>query len=304
MSSFKQIIVKAINKVSKADPSLDRPDGPTHEEAIAAFTVALLAELFPESPASKPKVKKAKKADVISATETDGVLTVAAVDSPTKEKKKRGPMSDEAKAAMAAKKAATLAAKKADSPAKAEEEKPKKSPKAKTEKVKAEKSPKVKAEKESPKKSPKVKAEKVKAEKESPKPKKVKAKKAEPAEDANLQKIDPTWRKHLKKAAGDNYKKEQEAELLSFVNSLTKNDFDAKRAEDHIKTFLGVPAAEKADSELEIVEFNDQDYYVNPETKRVYEGEGELDAETGAWTSYKPVGYVGMAAFADMKLDE
>ena len=59
----------------------------------------------------------------------------------------------------------------------------------------------------------------------------------------------------------------------------------------------------KVEADLTVVEFNGKEYYVNPETKRVYEGEGSYDEETG-WTNYKPVGYVGMAAFAEMKVEE
>ena len=52
-----------------------------------------------------------------------------------------------------------------------------------------------------------------------------------------------------------------------------------------------------------IVVFNGKEYFVNPETKRVYEGEGTCDAD-GNWTNYKGVGYVGMAMFAEMKVED
>jgi hypothetical protein len=86
---------------------------------------------------------------------------------------------------------------------------------------------------------------------------------------------------------------------------LDKAAFDAKRAEDHVKEFLAQsgPADGKVEAEVIIVEFNGKEYYVNPETKRVYEGEGEYDDETETWTTMKPVGYAGMAAFADMELE-
>jgi hypothetical protein len=302
MSSFKQLLVNAIIKVTHANPSLDRPDGPSATEARDEFIASLVAELFPEN--TFVHIKKSKVAEA----------------SPVVEKKKRGPMSDEAKAAMKAKRDATIAAKSAGNspvaaevkPTKAKKAKvdpvpegtgtlvadpePKKSPKAK--KVKEEKSPKAKKVKEE--KSPKAKKVKEAAEEKTPK-----AKKAAVAEDANLQKIDPTWRKHLKKAAGDKYAKEQEAGLLTFLNALDKAAFDAKRAEDHVKEFLAQsgPADGKVEAEVIIVEFNGKEYYVNPETKRVYEGEGEYDDETETWTTMKAVGYAGMAAFADMELE-
>jgi hypothetical protein len=50
-----------------------------------------------------------------------------------------------------------------------------------------------------------------------------------------------------------------------------------------------------------VVEFNGVDYYVNPETKRVYEG---VMSEDGELKITRPVGYVGMADFKDMTLDD
>jgi hypothetical protein len=291
MSSFKQLLVNAIIKVTHANPSLDRPDGPSATEARDEFIASLVAELFPEN--TLVHIKKSKVAEA----------------SPVVEKKKRGPMSDEAKAAMKAKRDATIAAKSAGNSPVAAEVKPTKAKKAKVDPVpegtgtlvadpEPKKSPKAKKVKEE--KSPKAKKVKEAAEEKAPK-----AKKAAVAEDANLQKIDPTWRKHLKKAAGDKYAKEQEAGLLTFLNALDKAAFDAKRAEDHVKEFLAQsgPADGKVEAEVIIVEFNGKEYYVNPETKRVYEGEGEYDDETETWTTMKAVGYAGMAAFADMELE-
>ena len=280
MSSFKQLLVNAIIKVTHANPSLDRPDGPSATEARDEFIASLVAELFPEN--TFVHIKKSKVAEA----------------SPVVEKKKRGPMSDEAKAAMKAKRDATIAAKSAGNSPVAAEVKPTKAKKAKVDPV-PEGTGTLVADPE-PKKSPKAKKVKEAAEEKTPK-----AKKAAVAEDANLQKIDPTWRKHLKKAAGDKYAKEQEAGLLTFLNALDKAAFDAKRAEDHVKEFLAQsgPADGKVEAEVIIVEFNGKEYYVNPETKRVYEGEGEYDDETETWTTMKAVGYAGMAAFADMELE-
>ena len=283
MSSIKQIITNAINKVS-TDSQYAGKAYENADEARADFTKFLLAELFPENPSvPSPKVKKvkAKKAVEELATAMEG-LTVDSVPETTaplppspenKERKKRAPMSDEAKAAMKAKRDATVAAKKSPAPTEGGS-----SAAAEPEPVE-----------EKPKK---------------------KARKAKTAADANLPKIDPTWKKHLKKAAGDKYGKDLENELLTFVNAMDNTAFNNTGAEDHIKTFMAQkdkPAPMdvddgKVEAEMDIVEFNGKDYYVNPETKRVYEGEGEMDAE-GSWTNYKAVGYVGMAAFAEMKLE-
>ena len=134
-----------------------------------------------------------------------------------------------------------------------------------------------------------------------------------PKKEVNLAKVDPTWRKHLKTAAKAQkieVTKETETGLLSYLNSLSKEEFNAKKAEEHISAFLGrsnaapapAPVEDKVATDLEIVEFEGKDYYVNPETKRVYEGQGEYDEDAG-WTNYKPVGYVGMAAFTEMTLE-
>lgn len=141
----------------------------------------------------------------------------------------------------------------------------------------------------------------------APEPEPVKEKKPrkpKPAEGANLAKIDPTWRKFIRNV-DKSFSKELEPELLKYLNGLSKEEFAAKKGEEHVAEFVASrkPDDGKVEAELTVVEFNGKEYYVNPETKRVYEGEGECDAE-GNWTSYKGVGYVGMAAFAEMKLEE
>ena len=305
MSSIKQLIVNAIIKVSGENPTLNREGEPTMEQARDDFIKLLLAELFPEDPnvpvATPKKTKKTKKTKDVPAPEaapapvveaavepaqetavpvaTEPVVEAPAATSP--EKKKRAPMSEEAKAAMKAKREATLAAKKAAaSPAPVE-----------TSNAAA-------GAGGQPEPAPEVKEKK---------PRKPKAEK--PAEDANLAKIDPTWRKHLKHADKDHVK-ELEPELLKYLNALSKDDFNAKKAEEHVADFIAsrvTKAVEAADDKVEtdliVVDFNDKEYFVNPETKRVYEGEGTCDAE-GNWTNYKGVGYVGMAAFAEMTIDE
>lgn len=271
MSSIKQLIVNAIIKVSAANPALDREGEPTAEQARDDFIRALLAELFPEDPSMPTTVQDV----VVPVSET-----VKA--EPEAGKKKRAPMSEEAKAAAKAKREATLAAKKDVSPPVLETAG---SNAAAGAGGAAEPAPEPAKEK---------------------KPRKPKADK--PAEGANLAKIDPTWRKHLKNADKE-HAKELEPELLKYLNGLSKEEFDAKKAEQHVADFVASRAAKpaeddgKVEADLSVVEFNGKEYYVNPETKRVYEGEGECDAE-GNWTSYKGVGYVGMAAFAEMKLEE
>jgi hypothetical protein len=292
MSSIKQLIVNAIIKVSQANPALDREGEPTAEQARDDFIKLLLAELFPEDsempvPAAPKKTKKTKKTvetpaptpaveDSPPALEKVTEETAAPTEAPAVEapaKKKRAPMTEEAKAAMKAKRDATLAAKKAEAAAPAEE----------------------------------TAGSNAAAGASDPPAKEKKPRKSKTAEGANLAKIDPTWRKHIK-SVDKAFPKERESELLAYLNGLTKEEFDAKKAEDHVRDFLASGAAPKADdgkveADLSVVEFNGKEYFVNPETKRVYEGEGECDAD-GNWTNYKGVGYVGMAAFAEMKLED
>jgi hypothetical protein len=312
MSSIKQLIVNAIVKVTGENPSLNGIDQPTAEQARDDFIRLLLAELFPEDPAvpsvvavkekkaKKPKAKVepvvVEKAVDVVVSDPDGApaaepvpvpdVVVPVAESP---KKKRAPMSDEAKAAMKAKKEATLAAKKAGG-------QPVSPPQ--TDSVLETFVSNAAAGGAA---APEPIASPVK-EKKPPKPKGDK-----PNKDANLPKVDPTWKKHLKHADKD-HAKELEPALLTYLNALSKEDFNAKKAEEHVADFIAsrvtkaVESDGKVEADLDVVEFEGKEYYVNPETKRVYEGEGTFDDETG-WTNYKPVGYVGMAAFADMKIE-
>ena len=239
-SSLKQVIYNAFIKISNDGSNLVEP---TADEARDEFVARLLAELFSEG--SAVEISKVKDTDA---------------GSVTSEKKKRGPMSDEAKAAMKAKRDATIAAKKAAEPAPAPE-----------------------------------------VEVEVKKVKKVKETKPVDSE-ANLAKIDATWRKYLKKAAGEKATKEMEAQLLTFLNAMNKDAFNGSKAEEHVKMFLEPKDDGKVETDMVAVDFKGKEYFVNPANNRVYEGEGEYDEEVG-WTNYKAVGYVGMAAFAEMEMD-
>ena len=329
MSSIKQLIVNAIIKVSGENPALDREGEPSAIEARDDFIKRLLAELFPEDPtvpvATPKKTKKTKKTkteEVVvvksdddvppplekvpeveaepapeapkkvkktKKTEEAPVQVEVVTEAPATEspgKKKRAPMTEEAKAAMKAKRDATIAAKKAGEPVSPAE------PVVETSGSNAAAGAAPAPEAAEPVKEKKVR--KPKAEK--------------PAEDSNLAKVDPTWRKHLKHADKD-HAKDLEPELLKDLNALSKDDFNAKKAEEHVADFIAsrvtkaVESDGKVEADLIVVDFNGKEYFVNPETKRVYEGEGTCDAE-GNWTNYKGVGYVGMAAFADMTVDD
>ena len=325
--SLKNIIVQAIIKVAGANPALDHVEGqPTAEEARDDFIRLLLLELFPEDPAvpvppspstsdgKKDRKKrapmteeqkaamKAKRDATLAAkkgAEPAAEQDTTAVDVPVaaepvaeepKERKKRGPMTEEQKEAMKAKRAATLAAKKGAEPA-------------------AEAAPEAAPAEEKPKKEKKAKKAAEPAADAPALPASPKAEKPKKNSNANLPKVDPTWRKHLKaaaKAAGKEHTKEMESGLLNYVNMISNVAFHSKKAEEHIADYLAeqAPAAAAPMVETDLVEqeFQGKTYFVNPETKRVYEVEFEEDGETVKVTV--PVGYVGMAAFAEMVLDE
>jgi len=277
--SLKQIIISAIIKVSEENPLLNHADTETAIASRDQFIQLLMDELFPN-------------------TEQETNITVPVVPVPApvpvEEKKKRAPMTEEAKAKAKAKRAANAEAKKAV---------PAEVPSV-LEPVPAPVVAPVVAPVEAPAEEKKKRApmtEEAKAAAKAKRAANAEAKKAAP-ENPNLAKIDPTWRKHLK-AADKEHAKELEPELLKYVNALTNEAFNAKTSEAHVADFVASRSDGKVEAELEIVEFNGKDYYVNPETKRVYEGEGVYDEATQAWTNYTAVGYVGMAAFTEMKME-
>jgi hypothetical protein len=297
--SLKQLIISAIIKVSEENPLLNHEDPQTAIESRDQFIQLLMNELFPEA-----------ELETTHITVPVVPVEVPMVVEETTPTKKRGPMTEEAKAAMKAKKAAN-AAKKAEAPVEApvvvEETTPTKKRGPMTEEakaaMKAKKAANAAKKAEAPVEAPAPVATEVPAVVEAPaKEKKPRAKKAAVPENANLAKIDPTWRKHLK-AADKEHAKELEPQLLEYVNSLSNEEFHAKTTEAHVADFVASRSDGKVLTELTEVDFNGKTYFVNPETNRVYEGEGVYNESTQEWTNMKAVGYVGMAAFAEMKME-
>jgi hypothetical protein len=260
--SIKQLIISAIIKVSEENPLLNHEDPKTAIESRDQFIQLLMNELFPEAELESTHITVPVVPVPAPAPVEVPAPVVAEVPTPTK---KRGPMTEEAKAAMKAKKAANAAKKAAEAPVPAPVEAPAPAP---VEPAKEKK----------PRKKPVA------------------------TENANLAKIDPTWRKHLK-AADKDHAKELEPQLLEYVNSLTNEEFHAKTTEAHVADFVASRSDGKVLSDVTEVDFEGKTYYVNPETKRVYEGEGVYNESTQEWTNYKAVGYVGMAAFTEMKME-
>jgi hypothetical protein len=255
--SLKQLIINAIIKVSEENPLLNHEDPKTAIASRDQFIQLLMDELFPNT----------EQETTINVPVVPVPAPVVPAPAPVEEKKKRAPMTEEAKAAAKAKRAANAEAKKA-----------------------------------APAEVPSVLEPVVEVPAAPVKEKKPRTKKAAATENSNLVKIDPTWRKHLK-AADKEHAKELEPQLLEYVNALTNEAFNAKTAEAHVADFVASRSDGKVLTDLTVVEFNGKEYLVNPETNRVYEGEGVFDEATQQWTNVKPVGYVGMAAFAEMKMD-
>lgn len=326
MSSLKQLIYNALYKI--ATPGSHELVYDTPEESRDAFIALVMAELFPvevaapvavpvevakvESPkkvkaASPKKTKKAKaespkKAAVVEAKvespKKAPVVEVAKVESPKKVKKVKA-VSPKKAAVVEPAVVVPVVVAKTESPKKVKQTKEEKeAEKAKAKAAKEEEAAKVKAAKEEEK-------AKAKAAKASPK-KAAKAKEEPKKAEVNLAKIDPTWRKLLKESDKDTAK-EREPLLLAYMNAMSNSAFNGKSAKEHVAEFaasLAAPAApaavELVDASLEVVEFQGKEYYVNTETKRVYEGELAAD---GSLNVTRPVGYVGMADFKDMSLE-
>jgi hypothetical protein len=319
MSSLKQLIFNTLVKCATPAPGTVPDSFETAEEARDSFIASVMAELFPEHGSSESAVVEVP------------VVEAAPVASPakklTKEEKEAAKAAKEAEKAAAAKaKEDAKAAKEAEKAAKAEAKaakaaSPKKSPEEKAAEKAAKDAEKAaakeaeKAAKEAAKLAEKAakEAEKAaaKAAKEAAKPAKVKSPKeaakvvlpASPKPEVNLAKIDPTWRKALKEADKD-HAKELEPELLKHLNALSNAGFHSRTAREHVAEFLAsrAPVAEpSAPVDLEVVEFQGKEFYVNRETKRVYEGVTNAEGEL---TITRPVGYVGMADFKDMELED
>lgn len=303
---IKQRLTEAIVKVSAENPALNREGEPSVEEARDSFIAMLMAELFPEH------------GNESSAIVEVPVVEPVPVASPVKKKltKEEKEAAKAAKEAAKAEKEAAKAAKTA-SPKKSPEEKAaekeaarlakeaeKEAKKAAATAEKEAKKAAAAAEKEAKKAAEKAEKEaKKEAKKKTPKPAADVALPASPKSEANVAKIDPTWRKLLKEADKE-HAKELEPELLKYLNGISNAVFNDKPARQHVTEFIESrkPAAEPpVMGDFEVVEFNGTDYYVNRETKRVYEG--VMDAE-GELKITRPVGYVGMADFKDMVLED
>lgn len=148
-----------------------------------------------------------------------------------------------------------------------------------------------------------IKELKIEAPKEK-KPRKPRAKKEEAP--VNMAKMDATLSKQLTAIAKEMKVKADKKEVLAHLNAMSAEDFNAKKFEEHVRNFLKKPEEKKTVDlvgvELVWTEFEGEEYYVDPESKRVFSPIGEWN--DGKPTGWEPVGYMGMAKFADMTLDD
>lgn len=146
-----------------------------------------------------------------------------------------------------------------------------------------------------------------------------------PPSPVNIQKVDPTLRKKLNDAAKKykvKYTRENDGEFLEWANRLTPEEYKElheteKLAEQYFVTQTSTttappsppnppqppPVTEEEETNLkEVFGNNGESYWVDKQTGRIYEGEGEMDKETGAYPNYKPLGYVGEGSFKNIKV--
>lgn len=138
-------------------------------------------------------------------------------------------------------------------------------------------------------------------EKKKPAPRKPKAK----APGVNIKSLNKTQEKKLEKITKDHKLETTKEGLLEYLNSLSPEDFDAKKFEDHILDCFKPKEKEpeKVLTELVEVEFEGNTYYVDEKSKKVLVGKGQQN-EDGSYPGWEMVGYVGMAAFAEMVIPE
>jgi hypothetical protein len=132
--------------------------------------------------------------------------------------------------------------------------------------------------------------------KPGPKPKAVK-----PEGPANVDKLTPTHKKHLKAIAEELKVESRDKEFLSYANGMSAEEWSGKALDAHIRAFLTPvppPLAAVPTGFLE-VEFKGKDYLVDPESKFVY---ADFNDEDSPIRERDHVGVVGILEFAHMKI--
>jgi hypothetical protein len=279
MATLAALITAAIIKVAGTNPALDREGEPSADQVRKEFTEALLIELG---------LAPAPVAAHAPVSESTGTPTKAkkekAPGAPKKAKKAEpaAPVVDPDVEALTAAVAELTLAPAAEAPKAKKPKAPKKE--AKTE-VKPEPVSNAGAgagagAEPAPKKKP------------GPKPKAVKAEGP-----VNLEKLNPTQKKHIKKIADELKVEPNDKEFLVYANAMPAEVWSAKPLDEHIREFLmpePLPLA-AAPQEFLLVEFKGKDYLVDPETKFVYEEDAKVRTH---------IGVVGQMEFKDMEIPE
>ena len=132
--------------------------------------------------------------------------------------------------------------------------------------------------------------------KPGPKPKAVKA-----DGPANIDKMTPTHKKHLKAIAEELKVESRDKEFLAYANGMSAEEWSGKALDDHIRVFLTPvpPPLAEPPTEFLVVEFKGKEYLVDPESKFVY---ADFNDETLTIRERDHVGVVGILEFAQMKI--
>jgi hypothetical protein len=282
MATLAALITAAIIKVAATNPAMDRENGPSADEARDAFTEALLIEL------GLAPTPVAAHAPVSEPTGTPTKARKAASPAAPKKAKKT-----EAKTEEDADVAALTAAVAELTIAPAAEEPKAKKPRAPKKVKDAEVAPEPKPEPK-PASNAGAGVEPVAAPKKKPGPK---PKAPKPEGPVNLEKLNPTQKKHLKTIAAELKVEPREKEFLAAANEMSAEEWSAKPLDDHIRAFLlpePLPLA-AAPKEFDVVEFKGVEYLVDPETKFIYESTTEGNVRNH-------IGVVGQMAFKDMEI--
>jgi len=277
MNSLKQVIVSAVIKVS-TDPKYEGKEYGTSEEARRDFIKALIAELFPECPDCMiPGDVQSPAAEVVVE------VPVIAEAAPVKEKKKRAPKKkEEAAEVVAPVEEAVVVVVSEEAPVK---EKKKRAPKKKADAPAEEVAVVEAAPVEAPAAAPEKKKRGPKA-------------KAEGAAVNHPKKLNKTEENKVKKIATELKVEAKDDDVLAYLNGLSAEEYAAKAFDEHVRTFL-TPAEtvveEKVAKRGLLVEFKGKDYWVDPETKKVYATNGPVDEH---------IGDVGMMEYEEMEIPE
>ena len=114
----------------------------------------------------------------------------------------------------------------------------------------------------------------------------------------NLEKLNPTQTKKLKSIAEELKVEADKKAFHDYLNSLPKEEYDAKTFDDHARVYLTPvqvveePVLTKC-ARMEWPEGSGVTYLVDPETKKVYKPNGSVNEH---------VGHVGMLEFAGLEI--